>query len=456
MKKLFILMAFLALAAQVMTAQNVFELTDISQPNDIYSGEENEGAVLIRCNHSIPLSFSSSMDKSATPFMTDIQGTDSLYYIVFPTGKRYRGRQLTISARGYRSVTIDINLEPKQLLSYQIIDPNSMVDAGCYRGHRNKGISEMKNCNYAEAKNQFELASECSDVNKEENERNIALVDTILRYRALANNAYELLDYRKASAYYGKVIELNSFDWFSSDRKTECITKFTDDCNVLYEQAEHYLGEKDYDKAKELYQRVINKECNNYTSAVARLTEIEKYQTARKNHNTVIAYNFDLSGDCPVGLHIGGYRQKKTGGFFQFSFSTKNIGDCIRGDAEYGDYQEVNVAFGFTHKIASPVWFYITPFGGTVKTYYGNFAKDTYPGKDYPNDKEKAALENDKDDDTLTKINFACAWSPTVGLMVKYSYFAFQLGYQYRFPIKKGYEDFMGTSRFTIGVGVAF
>lgn len=455
MKKLFTFLAVVMLSLQVTTAQNVFELTDISQPNDIYSGEENEAAVLIRCNHSIPLAFSSSMDKSAEPFMTDIQGTDSLYYIVFPTGKRYRGRQLTIMARGYRSVTIDINLEPKQLLSYQIIDPNSMVDAGCYRGHRNKGVNEMKNCNYEEAKNQFELARECSDVNKEENERNIALVDTILRYRTLANNAYALLDYRQASLLYGRVVELNSFDWFANDRKVECITKFTEDCTAIFEQAEHYYGEKDYEKAKELYSRVINKGCNSYANAVARLSEIEKHQLARKNHNTVLAYNLDLSGDCPVGLHIGSYKQKKTSGFFQFSLSLKDFGDCVRGDGKYGDFQEINVAFGFTHKIASPVWFYITPFGGTVKMYYGNFQKDKYPGKDYTKDTKMADLEG-TDDDRLTKTNVAFAWSPTLGLMFKYSYFALQFGYQYRFSIKKGYEDFMGKSRFTLGLGVAF
>lgn len=464
MKKIFMLMAVLALTSQVITAQNVFELTDISQPNDIYSGEENEGAVLIRCSHSIPLRFSSSMDKSAEPFMTDIQGSDSLYYIVFPTGKRYRGRQLTISSNGYRSVTIDVDLEPKQLLSYQIIDPNSMVDAGCYRGHRNKGISELKNCNYSEAKNQFELARECSDVNKEENERNIALVDTILRYRTLANNAYDMLDYRKASVYYGKVIELNSFDWFSTDRKTECLTKFMEDCNALFEQAEHFFGEKDYVKAKELYQRVITKECNNYSSAVARLSEIDKYQTARKNHNTVITYDFDLSGDCPVGMHIGGYRNKKTGGFFQFSMNVKDLGDFIRGNGHYGQSPEFNVAFGFTRKIVAPVWIYFTPFGATTKFYFGDYGKDEndnkyYPTKDnYPNKDKKELTDEDQDkkDEDIKKVNVAYAWSPTLGLMFKYKYFALHIGYQYRFHLQTGLKDYLGTSRVNIGVGVAF
>lgn len=464
MKKIFMLMAVLALTSQVMTAQNVFELTDISQPNDIYSGEENEGAVLIRCNHSIPLQFSSSMDKNAEPFMTDIQGTDSLYYIVFPTGKRYRGRQLTISASGYRSVTIDLNLEPKQLLSYQIIDPNSMVDAGCYRGHRNKGISELKNCNYQEAKNQFELARECSDVNKEENEKNIALVDTILRYRDLANNEYKLFNYNKASVYYGMVVELNSYDWFASDRKRDCIVKFTEDCTSLFEQAEHFFNEKEYDKAKELYQRVISKECPSYSNAVTRLSAIDSYQRARKSHNTVVTFDYDF--DKCVGLHLGSYKNKKTSGFFQFNMNTKDLGDFIRGVGHYGQSPEFNVAFGFTRKIVEPVWIYFTPFGATSKFYFGTFGKDEnnnnkkyYPTKDnYPNVDKKELIyeEQNMEDEEIKKVNVAFAWSPTIGLMFKYSYFALHFGYQYRFSIKKDLEDYIGANRFTIGVGVAF
>lgn len=146
MKKLFMLMA-MVFATQIIIAQNVFEVTDISQPNDIYSGEDDEAAVLIRCNHQIPLSFSSSMDKEVNVYMSDLQGTDSLYYLVFPTGRKYRGRELTITAPSYRAYNISLELEPKQLVSYQIIDPNSMIDAGCYRGHRNKGIQELKNSN---------------------------------------------------------------------------------------------------------------------------------------------------------------------------------------------------------------------------------------------------------------------------------------------------------------------
>ena len=459
MKKYFVLIVLMFFAIQVTKAQNVFDVTDISQENDIYSGEENEAAVLIRCNHSIPLSFSSSMDKVVNVYMSDLQGTDSLYYLVFPTGKKYRGRELTITAPGYQSYIVSLELEPKQLVSYQIIDPNSMVDAGCYRGHRNKGIQEIKTANYEEARNQFILARECSDVNKDENEKNIQLVDTIVYYRQKANNCFDLVDYREASEYYSKVIELNSYDIFASTRRNECILKFSENCQALYDRAEYFFSIKDYDKAKEFYQRIVDEKCQSYRNAVTRINEIEKYLLARKDHNTVISYEFDLNGNCPFGFHVGSYKMKKVGGFFEMNFNGK-LFDVFRSSASYGDKPELNIAFGFTRKIASPVWIYFGP-GFTFKSYFGNFIKDIYPVKNvpYPSDKKEGLVEEIKDGKTvydLEKTNFAFAVSPTIGIVVKYSYFALRLGYQYRFAFKKELQDYIKSNRFSIGVGVAF
>ena len=133
------------LIASLVEAQGILEVKDISQPNDVYASENDEAAVIIRCHESIPLTFSSSMDKTAIPFKVESLGTDSIYYIAFPTGNRYRGRVLSIYARGYSEASINLELQPKQLVSFQITDPNALVDAGCYREHRNKGVLEIKN-----------------------------------------------------------------------------------------------------------------------------------------------------------------------------------------------------------------------------------------------------------------------------------------------------------------------
>ena len=73
MIKKVLLLACLFLTGSMVHAQNVMEVTDVSQPNDVYSSPNDEAAVLIRCHQSIPLKFISSMDKSAEPFRTELQ-----------------------------------------------------------------------------------------------------------------------------------------------------------------------------------------------------------------------------------------------------------------------------------------------------------------------------------------------------------------------------------------------
>ena len=54
-------------------AQGVLEVDDLSQANAVYSSEGEKAAVEIRCNHDIPLKFTSTMDKSVDLFSTEIQ-----------------------------------------------------------------------------------------------------------------------------------------------------------------------------------------------------------------------------------------------------------------------------------------------------------------------------------------------------------------------------------------------
>ena len=453
-------------------AQNILEVKDVSQSNDVYSSANDEAAVLIRCHRSIPLTFSSTMDKTAVPFRTELQGSDSLYYIAFPTGNRYRGRILTIDSPGYATVGITLELQPKQLLSYQITDPNALVDAGCYRGHRNKGMEEIKNSNYEEARNQFVVARECSDCKTEENESNIALVDSLILYRQKGDEAYKLLDYVKASNYYSKILALNAYDNYASNRNTICIRNYNDECAALYTKAEYYYSEKEYDKAKELYEKVVERECTNMSIAVERLNAISSLQRAKKDHSRVFTYEYRK--DVPFGFSYGQYNMHKTGGFFQMDFNNM-VFKAARSDCKYGDekFPELNMSFGWTIKIAAPIWIHFGP-GFTGKMYYGSYLDKQFPKKGFGSedwqylDKTKMGNEEvlatapgldeapERYEDGWKKANLAFAMSPVVGITAKYSYFAVRLTYQYRWSIQKDLQDFMGASRLSVGVGVAF
>ena len=149
--------------------------------------------------------------------------------------------------------------------------------------------------------------------------------------------------------------------------------------------------------------------------------------------------------------------------------------DAIRSDCRYGqdNHPELNMSFGWTVKIANPVWIHFGP-GVTGKMYYGTYSDNKYPKKGYGKeewqylDVKKMGYEEllemadkldeapDKYKDAWTKANYAIAVSPVIGLTVKYSYFAIRGTYQYRWPIKKELKDFIGASRFSVGVGIAF
>lgn len=453
-------------------AQNVLEVSNVSQPNDVFTSAKDEAAVAVICHKSIPLSFSSTMDKTAIPFKTELQGSDSIYYISFPTGNRYRGRVLIISAEGYISQEVSLALEPKQLVTFKVSDPNALVDAGCYREHRNKGMAEMKNMNYDEARIQFVVARECTDVDEEENEKNIALIDTLLALRQSADDAYKNLDYLNAMNSYMKITKLNPYDTYAADQYGKSSINFSSDCELYFKKAESYYLEKDFDMAKELYQRVIEKGCDNSQLAEMRLHTINSIAIAKRDHARVFSYEWRK--DSPIGFHYGKYNLHKVGGFFQMDFNT-SVFSAIRSDCYYGDekFPELNLAFGWTVKIVDPIWIHVGP-GFTGKMYYGEYLSKQYPRKGYGEtelldpkkmgfDKNPDLTQEDvknRDDSNLLKSwqkeNFAFAVSPVIGITAKYSYFALRLTYQYRWSIKSDLSHFIGTSRLSIGVGVAF
>lgn len=470
-KKILLLVGFILIGSFV-HAQSVLEVKDISQPNDVYSSPNDEAAVLIRCHQSIPLKFISSMDKSAQPFRTELQGSDSVYYIAFPTGSRYRGRQLTIYSSGYNPAYVDLDLQPKQLLSFKVSDPDALVDAGCYRTHRNKGMNEIKNANYDEAHNQFVVARECSDCDKIENEKNIELTDSLILFRKKGDAAFELLDYVTAGDYYSKILALNAYDNYASNRNTLCVQNYSEECTSFFTKAEFYYTEKEYDKAKELYQKVVDKDCRNMSLAIERLNSISSLQRAKQDHARVFTYEYRK--DVPIGFSYGKYNMHKGGGFFQMDFNNI-VFDAIRSDCRYGQekFPELNMSFGWTVKIANPVWIHFGP-GFTGKMYFGTYSEKKYPKKGYGieeiqylNVKEMGGEElvgkasqldeaPEKYKDAWTKANFAFAVSPVIGLTIKYSYFAIRGTYQYRWSVEKDLQKFINNSRFSVGVGIAF
>lgn len=462
MKRRSIFTLLLLLLCSLSFAQKKLVVEDRSQSNDVYSSDGDEAAIIIRCDQSIPLSFSSSMDKSANPFRTELQGSDSLYFIAFPASSRYRGRVLTISSPGFYDKEIALELQPKQLLSFYLSDPDATVGKGCYVEHRNKAQQEIKNSNYQEAKDLLTEACQCSDVDTAENNANIQMVDSLIFYRERGEQAFKLLDYQEASRYYEQVMMLNPYDNYASNRFTVCLRNYESECDVAFKKAEYFFGEKMYDKAKELYEQIVRRECNNMVIATDRLNIIESLFEAKKYHSRVLTYEYNK--DTPLGISYGEYNMKKAGGFIQFSMNNRLL-DAARSDCYYGDGKdapEANIAFGWTIKVANPVWIFFGP-GATTKLYYGKYKEDNYPGYEKCEmetiNKDKYTSDEEYEEAVLKmkkKTNLAFAISPVIGICAKYSYFSIRLSYQYRWVLKSQLDNFVGKSAVSIGIGAAF
>ncbi len=447
MKKIFLFLASCMMACTTM-AQGVLQIEDLSNPLDVYTSIEDQAALRIRCHQDIRLYFSSTMDKSVKPFKTDIEGNDSIYYIELPTGREYRGRILTIMSPGYSDVEVPMELSPKQLVTLRVFDPNSLVDAGCYRQHRNQGVNEIKKGNYGEARNQFEVASQCSDVDQAENRANIQLVDSLIALRQAADLAYQLNDFKEASDYYSAILGLNAYDSYAQDRKNDCNVKFSSECTVTFKKAEAYFEDKEYEKAKELYERIVRKNCFQASMATDRITSIDRYLTSKKEHSSVLTYEW-MDG-VPFGIHTGKYNMHKAGGYFHLNINAK-VFDAIRDECKIGDNPEAMIGFGWTVKVVSPVWVHFGP-GFGAKLYYGEYVKDKYPDKNG----KPLAIEDLEIDGKENKVNAAFSINPEIGITLKYSFIAFRATYQYRYALKKDLEDYLGRHHFMLGLGFAF
>ena len=456
MSKKHLLTLLFSVIATMAGAQGVLEVEDLSQANAVYSSEGEQAAVEIRCNHTIPLSFSSTMDKSVDLFSTELQGTDSVYFIEFPAGPRYRGRVITVVAPGYNPVDIPLDLQPKQLRTFKISDPNSLVDQGCYRTHRNMGVREIQNANYEEARNRFVVAQQCSDVDTVENNANIAKVDSLLKLRSNADIMYRMLDYTTAADIFSEIVRINSYDTYAATKLRECRERFTSECEVTFKQAEAYSDNRLYEKARTLYQRVVENGCEEAKVATERLNSITNYLTAKEEHASVITYEW--MPDAPIGIHYGRYNMTKGGIALHLNFSQKML-NALQSNNSNGipDCPEATFGIGWTKNIAKwPIWIYFGP-GVTVKGYYGEYAeitKDSHPDKD--GKPTPTAVVSDLEEDDGQKFNMAFSVNPEIGIAFKYSFFAVRAGYSYRFALNSALQDLLGRHVFSFGVGFAF
>jgi len=419
-------------------AQRPLEYEDRSKEEDVFGGRnDNEACITFSAKQTIPLLF--YMDnKLKQPAHIDTIGTNVNYHLVFDASPGRGNRTITIYADGFSPRIFQKSLSPKQQLTYYLFDPDPTV-VDCYNQLTREGLNLFKSGIYEEAKRKYEESKECSNAkNIEEIDKRIELINSIVMWRNLADAAYAQSDYPTAIENLVKIYQVNPEDKYVSNQLTEIQIKQRENCAANFRMAETYFMEKDFKNAQPLYQKVIDRSCNESATAIERLHGI----MVSKQLPRVLTY--EMSQNTPIGLSAGNYKEHKSSGYFTIRFNP-DLFELLRDTEGDEDLKpELNVSFGWTIKIVKPVWVFFGP---------------GYTGVGQYSEEDNKAIKDDEERKMVLNINHAI--SPEVGLLGRYVItdkigVALRYTFQYRFALEKETQDYIGKTRHVFGIGICF
>lgn len=442
--KTLLLFLLLVLPNALVWGQRSLSFNDVTTELNVFSGADDEAGLVFSCATQIPLKFESSHDKEVDIYQTEIKGDNTVYYIRLKVGRRYQGRKVTVVAPNFMPLVFEVDLQPKALKQYYIFDPDAAFVYGCYYEYRKRGTDFFQKSMYAEAKEQYSTAKGCSDcpVDSDLADR-IADIDSILSYVQKADQYTAILDFKQAADYYRQVLRLNPQDQAIQAKRIESELHYSTDCKRYSDSAESYYQSGDFEKALELYEKVVALNCFDAIIASEQIKIIKKKLDNRKQRATVLTY--ELGTKTPIGFSIGSYKTRRFGGYFSLAFHP-DVFHAMRKDYKATKNLEADISFGWSTAFVStvPVWIFFGP-GYTCR---GEFVQKT-------TNSTKATSSTGSTDDDM-KFKLYSAISPELGVLGKWKMFALRYTFQYRFALSKDYEDKFSKTRHSFGIGFCF
>ena len=418
--------------------QRELHYKDVTTALNVFSGKDNEAGMVFSCPTSIPLTFESSHDKVVDVYQTENKGDNTVYYIRLLVGRKYSGRKLTVIASGFKPIYFNGDLSPKELKQYTLYDPDADFVYGCYYEYRKRGADYFQKGMYAEAREVYSIAEECSDCPEDTDlKERIADIDSISFYMSEAERYIDIQDFKQALNLYLKVLTLNPNDNAVVTKRLELENQYTSDCNRYIEIAENYYNDGDYEKALPLYQKVIDLNCFNSMVASERIADIQKKLSRRKQRAT--AFTYQWGSKTPIGFSIGRYRNRKVGGYFSLSFHP-DIFHAMRKDYEKTKDFEADLSFGWTFKPVkqAPIWM----FAGIGYTMNAAFIPEL--------DSSDEPIEDEYSFEAYHAV------SPEIGLLAKIKFLVLRYTFQYRFAASKDYDDIIDKTQHSVGIGICW
>lgn len=451
MKKRLVLLPFLLLMVAVnVFSQRSLEIKDVTSGLGVFSGKDTEAGLVLSCPSNITLTFESSHDKVVDVYNMEKKGEDTYYYIRFQTGKKYRGRKLTIITSEYAPLFIMVDLAPKELKEYKLLDPDAEFVYGCYYEYRKRGTEFFQQAMYNEAKEQYTIAKECSDRPADANlDELIANIDSIQTYIKRADDAFAVMDYITANDYYSRVLVLNPSDVNASEKRFTSVRMYDTDCKKYFDTAEIYKEDGEYTKAVELYRKVIEQNCSNALVASDEVKKIEILLQSRKQKARVLSVETGTKGVW--GFSTGKYKNRKVGGYFSLNANYHLI-EAAQQEPEkcgVGRVMEAGLSFGWTVCLV-PKFPHFWLFFGPGYTGAGQYTLKGNDSDEY--------FDDEKDSKDKYKFNWYSSFAPEAGVLVKYGPVALRYTFQYRLAFDDSSKDLFEDrkTRHMFGVGFCF
>lgn len=433
------LLLLLLLLPFVCNAQMKLEVTESGDEGGVYACEDrNEMKAIFYCDSSLILTFKSAYDDIISQEEVYTAGRKA-YEIVFPTdgrGTSYDGRILEIYCDGFDVFTIfDFNFPKSTLKEFQVTNKYIKAKNPYYKSVYS-GDDLFSNAMYDEAKHQYLICKEFPEYEtyKQSVDRKIEAIDSILKWRDLAEELFASSKYLDAYKYYNGVLKMNPEDLNVQGKLQDCITRYQNDCQINFSMAEDLYYNKERKKALEYYNKVLEMGCQQASAANEKVILIKNELSALSNHDRFLVYEWNK--DVNIGLSYGKCIKRKVGGYFTLRVNPEIL-EFPKSEKDPTKYGEANLSFGLTRRIIRPFWFFV----GVGYTGGGSFIED--------DDK----LPGESSDDIDYKLDWYHAFSPEVGAIIKFWHITLKYTFQYRYTFNNESADVLGDKMHFVGAG---
>jgi tetratricopeptide (TPR) repeat protein len=411
---------------------------------------ETDACVTIIADKSLQLGFRSSNEILEDFFDGKEEfGTQIHYYMHFKTDIDHNmDRTLEIFTKtNPNPLELDLSyLLPNKLKMY------SIKSISCYSLLFREGNTLFSSGQYQSAKEKYLTAQTCYDAPLDGDiEKKIMQIDTILVWIKIADENMLLLDYTKAEIYYGKVYAENDKDKNIIDKLDKAVKKKEEFCKKYFDKAKLYSKEHEYEKALELYERLVKQNCSNQQYNLHQIDTIQKKISKQKNRNRVLTLEYavnklskhDLS---LLSFSIGGYYDKKVGGYFSFATNPAFF-NMLRSDYTKAVQADAGISFGgnFRPLADIPLWIHF----GIGYTFMGAYT--------YKNELDEVVRYEGGElpDADLKLVNYH-AFHLETGLLIKIKWFALRYTFQYRHALKLETKDYICPFMHSFGIGLCW